>query len=131
MTIMEKTRHLLSIERECVARQQCDRNCGACDLVQDQDELLQAFDFAISLLNATEPHVLTEEDFTDAFIGARCDKHGRLPVWVEYRTGRCGWDTTSLKTMRIGMYTWGRQNFRYWTGRPTKKQREAVKWNDR
>ena len=45
---------LLKIERECIRRnceQRCDRNCGACDLVQDDQELLAAFDGAIALLS--------------------------------------------------------------------------------
>lgn len=39
---------LLEIERECVKRSgECDRDCGSCELVQDQDELLEMYDFVI------------------------------------------------------------------------------------
>lgn len=39
----------LKIERECISRD-CDRNCGKCDLVQEQETLLEAYNSAIALL---------------------------------------------------------------------------------
>lgn len=39
----------LKIERECISRD-CDRNCGECDLVQEQETLLDAYDSAIALI---------------------------------------------------------------------------------
>ena len=39
----------LKIERECISRD-CDRNCGECDLVQEQETLLDAYNSAIALL---------------------------------------------------------------------------------
>lgn len=52
MTRLPKSEVLngLRIERECVSRD-CDRNCGYCDLVQEQDVLLDAYDSAIALLS--------------------------------------------------------------------------------
>ena len=41
--------HILEIERECISRD-CDRNCGYCDLVQEQETLLDAYNSAILLL---------------------------------------------------------------------------------
>ena len=41
---------ILKIERECISRN-CDRNCGLCDLVQEQETLLDAYNSAISLLS--------------------------------------------------------------------------------
>lgn len=41
---------ILQIERECISRD-CDRNCGYCDLVQERDVLLDAYDSAIALLS--------------------------------------------------------------------------------
>lgn len=41
---------ILKIERECISRD-CDRNCGYCDLVQEQETLLDAYNSAISLLS--------------------------------------------------------------------------------
>ena len=48
---MEKTEVIkyLKIERECISRD-CDRNCGACDLVQEQETLLDAYNSVIALL---------------------------------------------------------------------------------
>ena len=43
----------LKIERECISRD-CDRNCGECDLVQEQDALLEAYNSAIALLEENE-----------------------------------------------------------------------------
>ena len=43
----------LKIERECISRD-CDRNCGECDLVQEQDVLLEAYNSAIALLEENE-----------------------------------------------------------------------------
>ena len=48
----------LKIERECISRD-CDRNCGYCDLVQEQKTLLDAYDSAISLLS------INQEDIDD------------------------------------------------------------------
>ena len=41
--------YILEIERECISRD-CDRNCGKCDLAQEQDYLLQVYDEAIKIL---------------------------------------------------------------------------------
>lgn len=41
--------NILRIERECISRD-CDRNCGECDLVQEQETLLDAYNSAIALL---------------------------------------------------------------------------------
>ena len=49
---------ILKIERECISRD-CDRNCGYCDLVQEQETLLDAYNSAISLLN------INQEDIDD------------------------------------------------------------------
>lgn len=38
---------LLKIERECIKRnidKKCDRNCGYCDLVQKDEDLLELYD---------------------------------------------------------------------------------------
>ena len=45
--------HILKIERECISRD-CDRNCGQCDLVQEQETLLKVYDEAIGLLEQME-----------------------------------------------------------------------------
>ena len=42
--------NIIKTERECVARQQCDRDCGKCDLVLDSEDILAAYDRVIYLL---------------------------------------------------------------------------------
>lgn len=42
--------NILKIEYECISRN-CDRNCGYCDLVQEQTVLLDAYNSAIELLS--------------------------------------------------------------------------------
>ena len=34
-------------ERECIARQECDRDCGKCDLVMDSETILVVYDAVI------------------------------------------------------------------------------------
>lgn len=46
----------LKIERECISRN-CNRNCGYCDLVQEQETLLDAYDSAISLLSVNQEDI--------------------------------------------------------------------------
>lgn len=43
---------LLKIERECVQRNEigCDRDCAKCDLVQETQDLLEAYDKAVGIL---------------------------------------------------------------------------------
>jgi hypothetical protein len=48
--------HILEIERECISRD-CDRNCGQCDLVQEQETLLDAYNSAISLLSVNQEDI--------------------------------------------------------------------------
>lgn len=43
---LQRVIDLLSIECECVSRD-CDRNCAACDLVQEKNELISAYRHAI------------------------------------------------------------------------------------
>ena len=47
-------KQIIETELECVKRQQCDRDCGKCDLVMDSDEIARAYDHAIELLDAEE-----------------------------------------------------------------------------
>ena len=47
---------ILKIERECISRN-CDHNCGQCDLVQEQETLLEAYNSAISLLSVNQEDI--------------------------------------------------------------------------
>ena len=55
---IDRVLELLKIERECVTRQSpcneksklCDRNCGECDIAQDDLEIIEMYDFVIGML---------------------------------------------------------------------------------
>lgn len=55
---IDRVLELLKIERECVTRQSpcneksklCDRNCGECDISQNDLELIEMYDFVISMI---------------------------------------------------------------------------------
>ena len=55
-------RQVIERERECVARQQCDRNCAQCDLVMEADDILAAYDHALDFLEVEEKTGMTPED---------------------------------------------------------------------
>lgn len=55
-------RQVIECERECVARQQCDRDCAKCDLVMEADDILTAYDHALDLLEVEEKTGMTPED---------------------------------------------------------------------
>ena len=55
-------RQVLERERECVARQQCDRNCAQCDLVMEADDILAAYDHVLDILEAEEKTGMTPEN---------------------------------------------------------------------
>lgn len=49
---LQRVKELMEIERECVTRgSECDRDCGNCELVQDADELIEAFNIVIIEMN--------------------------------------------------------------------------------
>lgn len=50
---IERTIEMLKIEQECVKRQNtadCSRKCFECNLCQDEQEILEAYDTAIEFL---------------------------------------------------------------------------------
>ena len=50
---ISRTVKMLEIEKQCVLRQdtpQCTRECSFCDLVQNADEVVSAYDTAINIL---------------------------------------------------------------------------------
>lgn len=57
---IDRVLELLKIERECVTRQSpcneksklCNRNCGECDIAQNDLELIEMYDFVISMIEA-------------------------------------------------------------------------------
>lgn len=69
---IDRVLELLKIERECVTRQSpcneksklCDRNCGECDIAQNDLELIEMYDFVIGMLE-----MQTERRFTPYEVG--------------------------------------------------------------
>lgn len=50
---LTSTIRIMEIEKQCVLRQdtpQCTRECSFCDLVQNADEVISAYDTAINIL---------------------------------------------------------------------------------
>lgn len=47
----ERALYLMKIELECVKCDSCDRECGNCNLAQDRDELIAAFQKVIAELS--------------------------------------------------------------------------------
>ena len=55
---IDRVLELLKIERECVTRQSpcneksklCDRNCGECDIAQNDLEIIEMYNFVISMI---------------------------------------------------------------------------------
>lgn len=41
---------IIETERECISRQQCDRQCQNCDLVMNSKDILDAYDYILELL---------------------------------------------------------------------------------
>lgn len=74
----DRVLQLLAIERDCVSWESCDRDCGACDLAQDKDEVLEMYDTAIAMLEEQEP--IRPKIVRDPIYG--------VPVW---RCGNCDW----------------------------------------
>ena len=60
----ERILELLEIEKQCVTRE-CDRNCAACDLVQEQDELEEMYTLAYCIIQDCTPErpIFVEDGF--------------------------------------------------------------------
>lgn len=71
---------------------------------------------ALVLLKEQGPRLVVKEDFVNA------DRWGYLPVYVEDRDGTGYWDCITDAAL-------GDTVSRFWTAKPTDKQRKAVKWD--
>ena len=89
MTI-QRMIELLEIEHECILRNshgECDRNCGDCDLVQDDGDLHEMYTDVISLLKQQEPKpvVITTNAYGTKFYRCpNCNKNFYEP-WELYK----------------------------------------------
>lgn len=60
-----RVKELMETERKCIHKNEagiCDRDCAACELVQDSEELLKAYDFVIKMLQMLEEWRDTSDD---------------------------------------------------------------------
>lgn len=161
--MLDKNRiiELLKIECECVRRnsdQVCDRNCSACDLVQDDKELLAAFDGAIEMLDvqhetiqslfntikhlcdgiaSTAPRVVSVDDFIEGMY---------IPtvLWLERRSGDIVagvWqldhyeleDGTTIPDIGLEIAENPEAyntEWRIWTAEPNEACKKAYPWSD-
>lgn len=51
---LEQIREILKTEYKCVSRNDCDRDCGKCDLVMDSEQILEAYSIVLQLFNQLE-----------------------------------------------------------------------------
>lgn len=68
---------------------------------------------------AQEPRLMTPEDFEN---NPDVDKQRRLPCWVEYEDGYCGWSFVCEHDVEDA------NGHRFWTSRPTDEQMEVTPW---
>ena len=82
MTESEAKKYML-IEKECINRD-CNRDCANCDIVQNVEDLNNAYDVAI---NALEKQIARKPDCIEnkMWCCPVCDNH-LLPKWVKYPT---------------------------------------------
>lgn len=115
MTI-QRMIELLEIEHECILRNshgECDRNCGDCDLVQDDGDLHEMYTDVIALLKEKEVRVMTLDELTG--------------IYVEFKGDVCPIRLSNFDLQKIIMYA-DSGACRLWTGKPTGEQMEATKW---
>ena len=88
-----RTIKLMRTELACVSRDECDRHCENCDLVQNRDELIAAFHEVIRFLEAAtnaiqlpEGHgnLIDMDVLIDEF--TRSAKAGQLKPWSIVKT---------------------------------------------
>ena len=82
MTESEAKKYML-IEKECINRD-CNRDCANCDIVQDVEDLNNAYDVAI---NALEKQIPKKPDCIEdkMWCCPVCDNN-LLPKWIKYPT---------------------------------------------
>ena len=94
---------------------------------------------ALELLKVQEPRVMTPQELMELPHGPRdkvpvcVEERAPVNVWNKSLFKWCGSDFAQEQYREHGGYytaeTYGRL-WRCWTGMPTRKEREAVKWDD-
>ncbi len=79
MLTLERVRELMTIEQECVKQANtCGRDCAHCDLVQEDKELLEAYDVVQVALIALEHFKNALIDIDD--YGNETDRRGDIEI---------------------------------------------------
>ena len=92
MTEIEAKKYML-IEKECINRN-CDRDCANCDIVQNVEDLNNAYDIAIKALEKQIPKKVKIEQwiYTKCDCGFEFSKHhgdGYYSIPIENKTKYC------------------------------------------
>lgn len=84
-------------------------------------DYVEALDDARALLKQEAPRLLIDEDF----LTENADAGGAIPCWKESKSPirRSGW-----AVIVYGEWLADKARARYWTGKPTDTQREALPW---
>lgn len=108
----------------------CDRDCEFCVLVQEDEEVLEAYRMAIELLTAQNARILTRDEIIgwDGYIWKEYrdmkamtailinHQMERVPYHGDYPTKGLDWD-------------WYGSQWRCWSAQPTDEQRKAAEWD--
>ena len=85
MTENESKKYML-IEKECINRD-CDRDCANCDIVQNAEDLNNAYDIAINALEKQIPKKLINTCQYVSGCCPNCKKY--ISDWLEYNKFMC------------------------------------------
>ena len=85
MTEIEAKKYML-IEKECINRD-CDRDCANCDIVQNVEDLNNAYDIAINALEKQIPKKLINTCQYVSGCCPNCKKY--ISDWLEYNKFMC------------------------------------------
>ena len=86
MTEIEAKKYML-IEKECINRN-CDRDCANCDIVQNAEDLNNAYDIAIKALEKQMPKKPIFDSYHRA--GYRCKNCNNTNPWGYKFCKHCG-----------------------------------------
>ena len=137
MTI-ERMAELLEIEHRCMLRKshdECNSDCGHCDLVQDDSELHEMYNDVIALLKAQIPRVMTFDEVMSGeteIAWTEADSEDGDYKW--FYPGLIFHRDEKFESCFMGVICeGGRDNYgkeiRCWTSKPTDEQRKATKWD--
>ena len=141
---LERIIELLEIEHQCILRNtngNCDRQCGECDLVQDDSELHEMYTDVTAFLKMQAPRVLslkTPAEWHDNVIWLEIKGKKPTPCLLRDCRDRMmfGHYERLMYFDVVGSYResgYMLKNYdvkwRCWTARPSQEEMEAMPWN--